>query len=486
MNLNFVKCNDLSKIIILLVLLSVLTPNHAEALSFVSPLDGTTVSCDVSATESIAVKVVSCIKTIVNGYSTAFLQYMSDFMRPIILALMLLSVILTAMRVMLGERNPAKIILSSFFKMVVVIGLSDNLGASSGMFGPGGIKDATFSLMEGLQVVIIDNMYSSTATCDLNSHSGVSGGVITSTTYRPFAYMDCILQYVMGFNVAAGIGASLLGFVSSALFSGTMGAAVFFFGVATLLAITFFVLRVIFTVIICYVYAGLLIGLGPLIVWTLMFKYCEQTFFKYFYNILAAVLMPFLMVAFMAVAIPLLDKYVLDPATPTSLVNVLGTNQNVAPPGGTRIVDHYRSESSLCDAQFPTDPLFSQGLDASKIRENSLNPLKTGGFDWCSAFKVSSVDLGDNHNKKLWKIAQSLLQITFVVWIITSVGNWIPNLVTGLLQSSGGRALAGVIGDGMPLEGVLQSGFKSQVSGATGPGGKPVGGFTGIGSLMQK
>jgi hypothetical protein len=671
------------KICILIALILNINLLDANALEFTNSIDGSTVSCDSNADETIAVKVVSCIKNVINNYSTALLAFMTTLMEPIIWALILLCIILTAMRVMLGERNPVKIILASFFKILVVIMLANNFGAGSGMFGEplsptqtaneqarlaerdqqrtedsaneqarlaerdqrraedlaneqarlaerdqrraedlaneqarlaerdqrraedsandiqellelensgasqetldrereqlaerearrqeqaaqereqlaenearrqeqaaqereqlaenearrqeqaaqereqlaeneagrqeqaaqeqqqlanrqaassGGLKDVTFLLMEGMQTVIVDNMYEDTATCQLSNHSGQTSALISESAYRPFAYMDCILEYIMGFNIAAGIGASLLGFISSALFSGTMGASVFFFGIATLLAVTFFVLRVIFTVIVCYIYAGLLIGLAPMIVWTLMFKYSEQAFFKYLYNILAAVFMPFLMVAFMAFAIPLLDRYVLDPNEPQSLVNVLGTQESGGGVGtGDRIVDHYRPESPLCNMQTPTDPLYAQGLDQTQIRENSLNPLQTGSFDWCSTFRVHSVDLGERydptldrvvgHNERLWNIAQSLLQILFIVWIITSVGNWIPQLASGLLQSQGAGALAHLISSDMPMEGLLQGGFRSQVTAATATNGQPLGGFNGMGSLFGK
>ncbi len=480
--------------LIFLTLLSLLlivgTSNVANALSFTSPFDGSIVSCDVDGKESITVKVVSCIKTVVIAYTTAFLSFMSDVMWPVVLGLASISVVFTAMRIMLLERNPQKIMVGALIKIIFVLMLSNNFGANSGMFDEGGLQEVTFATMEGMQVMIVENMYEDSETCKLSEHNGKASGVISADGYKPFAYMDCILEYIMGFNTAAGIGASLLGFTASALFSGTMGATVFFFGIATLLAITFFVLKVVFTVIISYVYAGLLISIAPLLAWTIMFRYTEDMFFKYLYNIIEAIFMPFMMIAFMAFAIPLLDSYVLSKDNPRSLVNVLGeataevkaTGVNANNPPKPKIMDHYRTESPICSVQMPTDPLFAQGLDQNQIRENSSNPIATGSVDWCAGLEVNSVDLGKDHHNKLWKIAQSLLQILFIVWIITTIGNQVPALTARILRSGG--ELSRVLTGGMPIEGWAQGQFRSQAVAAQNSGAG-IGAGTSMKSLLM-
>ncbi len=484
------------KLVVLMLLLlvlaaGILVANDAHALSFTSPFDGSTTTCDVEGKESITVKVVSCIKSIIIEYTTAFLAYMSDVMEPVVLGIVTFSVVMTAMRVALAERNPQKIIVAGLIKIIFVLMLSNNFGANSGMFGEGGLQEATFSAMEGMQVIVIESMYEDTDTCKLSDHQGKASGAITADGYRPFAYMDCILEYIMGFNVAGGIGASLLGFTASALFSGTMGATVFFFGVATLLAITFFVLRVVFTVVISYVYAGLLIGITPLLVWTIMFRTTEDIFYKYLYNIVVAIFMPFMMVAFLAFAMPLLDSYVLDKNNPRALVNVLGEAKDAAanapPPANgapppMKITDHYRTESPLCKVQMPTDPLFAQGLDQNQIREDASNPIATGSMDWCAGLEANSVDLGAKHHEKLWKIAQSLLQIMFIVWIITSIGNAVPTLTVRILGSGG--ELARVISGGTPLESWTQGQFRSQAAAAQ-SGGSGIGAGSSIKSMFK-
>jgi hypothetical protein len=485
MNLSSSFINDKKYIwVMLLFLFATLFATSSYALSFTSPFDGSVTTCDIGAQQSITVKVVSCIKMVVVEYTRAFLAFISGVMLPVMWGIITFAIILTAMRLILMERNPQKIIIGTIFKIFAVILLTDNFGANSGMFGAGGLLDATFATMEGLQVMVIDNMYSDTATCTLSNHNGQTSSVISADGYKPFAYMDCILEYIMGFNTAAGIGASLLGFVSSALFGGTMGATVFFFGVAVLLAITFFVLRVVYTVIVCYVYAGFMISIAPLLMWTLMFRYTEEMFFRLLNNIVGAIFMPFMMVAFMAFAIPMLDSYVLDDTNPRSLVNVLGAATAAA--GGTQITDHYRTESPFCSLQMPTDPLFAQGLDQNKIRENDSNPVGTGSFDWCSAFQGSSVDLGDDHHNKLWKIAQSLLQILFIVWIITSVGNWIPQLTGSLIKSSGVSALGHSVKNEMALEGWAQNSFRSHGVAAQSGGRNAIGAGANIASFFKK
>jgi hypothetical protein len=484
----FIKRNNIAFIAILSCLFIILFAGSAYALSFTSPFDGSVFACDIAGQQSITVKVVSCIKMVVIEYTREFLKFISAVMMPIMWVLVTFSLIFTAMRVMLMERNPQKIMIGAIFKIFVVILLTDNFGANSGMFGGAGqgMLEATFSAMEGLQVMVINAMYEDSTTCTLSAHNGQASAIISADGYKPFAYMDCVLEYIMGFNTAAGIGASLLGFTSSVLFSGTMGAAVFFFGIATLLSITFFVLRVVYTVIVCYVYAGLMISIAPILMWTLMFRYTEEMFFKLLNNILGAIFMPFMMVAFMAFAIPLLDSYVLSSTNPRSLVNVLGEATGLAA-SGNNITDHYRTESPFCSLQMPTDPLFAQGLDQSQIRENDSNPIATGAFDWCAAFKGSSVDLGDEHHNKLWKIAQSLLQILFIVWIITSVGNHIPLLTGRIMGSSGVNALGDSIKNNMALEGWAQSSFRSQAVSAQTSGKNPmIGAGANIASLFKK
>jgi hypothetical protein len=287
--------------------------------------------------------------------------------------------------------------------------------------------------------------------------------------------MDCVLEYIMGFNTSAGIGASLLGFVSSAMFGGTMGSMVFFFGLAVLLAITFFVMRVLYTVIICYVYLGLLIGVAPLFVWTLLFKVSEQTFFTYMLNILATIMQPFMMVAFLGFAMPLLNTYILDENNERSLVKVLG---KATPSGADSITEHYRTETPFCDLSMPTDLQFYEvGLDREQVNESEINPLETGSFNWCAGMQASTVDLGPDHNNKMLEIARSLFYIVIVAMLISSVGAQIPMLTAMIVTR--GRYLAGAIADSVPFEQQMQGAVGKARSGG-------VGGMNSMQSLFQQ
>jgi hypothetical protein len=343
------------------------------------------------------------------------------------------------------------------------------------VWGEEGLLGALYGTMEGMQEWIINAMYVSTDTCDLNAHNGQTNAYTTATNYKPFAYMDCVLEYIMGFNTAAGIGASLLGFTSSALFGGTMGSMVFFFGLAVLLSVTFFVMRVLYTVIICYVYLGLLIGTAPIFVWTLLFKVTEQTFFTYMLNILATIMQPFMMVAFLGFAIPMLNTYILDETNERSLVNVLG---QATPSGEDSITEHYRTETPFCNLSIPTDlQFYNIGLDREKVNENEGNPLETGSFNWCAGMQGATVDLGPDHNNKLLEIARSLFYIVIVAMIITSVGAQIPMLTAMIVTR--GRYLAGAIAEGAPLEKQVQGSVASARSGGAG-------GINSLQSLFQQ
>ncbi len=442
--------------------------NPAQALAFNTPAG--VINCDISD-ESLAVKVVYCVKMAVFSTTELFLIQTSALMAPVIDVMMILVLILLGVRIAAGERDPQKMVMSFLLRFGIVYLLADNFGAAMG-----GLTDDVFLIIEQLQAVAIPVLYVTSDTCDITSTSAPAGGYIIPITYTPWEYIDCIFDYIFGFGVDATIASSIFGFIGSTFFGGTVGMMAFVLGLATVLALAFFAFRVIYIVLVSYVYVGFLIVLTPLFAPLLMFKVTETAFRKWWGNLLGGIMLPFMMVAFLAFSMPILDTFVFGDDD-QSLESTLGRGQE--------ITEHYRLAAPVCEMTSASDFDFFDDLNSGRIVQNMFNPSESGAMDWCGMFDFTKVDLGEEHIQELWEIGMSLIRILGVVYLITAVAALLPNLTAFLLMS--GFSLAQTAAAPILFETAIRRGFSSftgMVHSAS--PGNLLSGTNNVGSLLRR
>jgi hypothetical protein len=394
----------------------------AHALTFTTPTGA--INCDIGE-ESLAVKVVYCVKMGVFQTTEAFLAETSAIMEPVINALMVLVLILLGVRLGAGERDHQKVTMDFLLRLGAVYLFADNFGAAIG-----GLTDDVFLTMEQFQAVAIPVLYGGLDTpCQL-SGAGPGGGYIITITYTPWEYIDCVLDYLFGFGVDTTIASSIFGFVGSAFFSGSIGGMLFMLGIVSLISIAFFVFRVLYIVLVSYIYVGFMIVLSPFFIPLLMFKMTERNFIKWLYNLTTGMMLPLFMVAYLAFAFTILDDFVFD-EDEYALTNTLGRDDDVT--------EHYRLAAPTCEMSSPSDFFFFEELASEMIKTDPLNPRESGSTDWCGLFDFTKTDMGEEHDQETWEVGYSMLQILAITYLISAVGRQLPNIAAHI--SGGGYAL---------------------------------------------
>ena len=426
---------------VMVLAVSALT-HPAAALSFNSPTGA--IQCDVGDS-SFAVKVVYCVKLAVFSTTQTFLAQTSTLMIPVVSAIMALSVTLLGVRIVTGERDPQKMVFAMLLKFGIVWLFVDNMGQ---LAFPGGLTGPIFEAMEQLQAAIIPTMYQS-GVCQLGQ-SGLSGSYLDPVTFEPWEYIDCILDYIFGFGVQASIASSIFGFIGSAFFSGTMGMMVFSLGISLVLSLAFFAFRSVYIVLLCYIYVGFLIVLSPLFVPLLMFKVTEDAFNKWLWNLIGGIFQPLVMVAYLALALPLLDTMVFGNGD-QSLVKTLGR--------GTEITNKYRLASPIMQGSMSTEFDYFKDLSLDNILQDPSDPTKTGGMDMSALLSFSKVDLGEQQIQDLWKVGMSLLRILGVTFLILTIAKSIPEFTARIV--GGGFSLSASTQQPMLFESAIRGGLRN-------------------------
>lgn len=497
-----------STLCVLICLIAMVIVNSAQALSVSVAVPGANINtplnnipCDV-VPNSLAVKVVYCVKEAVYANTLVYLAQVSDLMRPIILAILTLALVIMGVRIASGERDPQKFSLEFLIKMGVVLTFADNFGASSfnlGLFGinlvsvtGGGFTAPVFKIVEELQAAVIssplfDVLINGSGVCDF---AGIEGNLITAAAgaaiqpiaFRPWTYVDCILDYIMGFGAQTAVSSSIFGFIGSAFFGGSVGVMVFFLGLVMVLMLLLFAFRCIYITLMAYIMIGFLIVLSPIFIPTLLFKDTENMFSKWWKNLVTAMMTPFIMIAYLTIVMPVIDQFVFDPDDTESLEYVLSNDRL----GNPRNIDEtFRHATPMAQSMFTQDMDFTKSIpDApQKMFVDLLSPDQSGSNDLFGMLDFTKVDLGENHVKELWYIGLSLLRILVAVSLLLTIAAQIPNLTAYLVGAGYGFA-AGASAP-MLMETQVKGAMQQTIKSASSKAGSANGAFGGLTSMLR-
>ncbi|TAE81129.1 MAG: hypothetical protein EAY76_05175 [Alphaproteobacteria bacterium] len=461
--------------LIVMLCVVIMSASSAYAFSYTSPT-GTVIQCDIDE-HSIASNVVLCIKKASILTAEPLLAEVSAAFLPITMAALTLALTLLGAQMALFEPKPDKPIMIFLIRFGVVLLLADNFGST--FFGDAPLSRTIFEIMEEMQASVIPVLYQGgegavcSAAAQSAQPSGSDSASLNAITNTPWVYLDCILDYVFGFGRDATLAASLFGFVGSALASGSMGTMVFVMGVTLIFSLLTLVLRTVYAVVACYVFAAFLIVLAPIFASMLMFTYTQPMFKAWYQNIVTCIVVPFVMVCYLGVGLPILDSFVFNPDEESnSLVTTLGQ--------GEEITETYRNEEPICSVTSRSDfEFFEEAQGFGRMIRDTLVPMNTGANDWCGFLNVNTVDMGPDQIKRFFDIALSLLKILFIVWLITSGSALVVDMAVRLAGGSGRGLATTAISASLPLQGRVESMLRR-----AGQGQSMFGGGGGIGTLF--
>ncbi len=384
-------------------------------------------------------QVVECVEGVLKGATISLLEGMSDLpvLNDWLTGLLVLYTLFFGFRVVTGETELTKKVWEWLIKFGLVILFSNNLGG----FAPG-----ILAAMDALQGIVIDNLSSTIEefSCKDSVEFEASGlNALTTGSSMVWAHVDCLLLRVFGFGGdGLTFGSAIMGIVSAALFSGTMGVMVFTMGIMALMAILSLAYRAVLGYLLSYALVSIMIIISPLIVPLMLFTTTTAVFDAWRRAIMGAVFLPAFITAYMLIALPLLNYAIID---------ANGSLEKIIP--REELAEAHRNEAPKCSqriAEITAEDSANQQSDgdveAADDRDNDLNPFLSLASDICKFFPFASLDLGLEHDSKMMRLGMALLSLFVISWLVKKMLESVVSLATFLMR--GGHAINSVMSGG--------------------------------------
>lgn len=448
--------------VMLVLLLGVFASSDALALQYYN--GGGWTRCPLSG--SFTGLVVECIRLSVDTVTTQFLAAFSEIMVPIIAAMLSLSMLLYGVQILMGEPEIFKVGLKMLIRNGAVMWFAVNLGG----FAPLVMESVTYLL--GIVTDSINNV-GIVFSCPISA-SSVIAGLISSATGTSLIWnrLDCIIEKLFGVGAGTAITASMFGMIYSLIFAGTFGVAAFALGMSTLLSLMFFVFRVVYGFILSYLYVGFLIAISPLMVPMLIFPNITGSMFdKWWKSLLSAVMMPAMLMAYLAIAVTIIDAALFT--SNVALGKVITDDQ---------IIKAYRKKQQFCQWQTAADrSTFKNHVPEGQApqdyitgqQKNFLVPMLSGAFDMCEYFDAPTLDFARNgrtHTQVLLDITLGLFIAYIVIGMVVGMFSAFSSVITGIFGAGG--SLSSALSAPMVGEKQVKSMAMKGVAGMKGISGK--------------
>jgi len=357
-------------------------------------------------------KVVNCVQYTIINATRAMLAAFSGYMTATVAAMFVLAIIVFGMRTLEGEKGLTPKAIGFFLRLGIVGMFSYNLGGNAFVY-PGGMVQAIYDMEQQLITL-------------------ASGNV------SPWAQIDYFLGTIIGFSPGIVLSQGLLGVIGSALFSSTAGLAIFIAGLVMVLSLVFFVFDIVYTYLVAMLIIGFLLIISPFIIPLAIFFYTERYFKKWLDMLIATMLMPVLLFAFLNMVMLVINYFICHvmAALGFPCANPYNLSTAMAPDFSPL----WRNNIPFTTILMPSDGGFlgsipPTGVNVPAVPAN-INPYLRNAVS-ALAFNFPRLNLGNSP----WAFSQSLVTsfiMLFVFMLITkSVVKKIPEIANSIAGSVG-------------------------------------------------
>lgn len=351
-------------------------------------------------------KVVACVENSVKSTVTRMMTGLSNFMRPIVAAMVTFAIGFYGLRVALGEFQGLADAAGFFFRLVFVTFFAFNL-------------DTFTSSIFQIEAWLIS--------------------LVTNTS--PWAQIDSVIGRLVGLGptLPGGIDPTkgLLGIIGASLVSSTVTSVFFFVATSALINVLLFTLRVLMTYLTAIVLIGFMISLAPIVIPMALFVNHTKKYFDKWVDILAsAMLVPVLLFAFLTifgnVFSGLVDNilYTLCGSgcvTDQSQID-LRAYQKINVPEGSFLLQWdptLRQQQETALGAEPTRPAV----------QTNINPLLNSAHDVGSLLSLPAVDFGPNNVQMLQSLIASFLGLFLFASFMKAMVDKIPDLAYNITEA---------------------------------------------------
>ncbi len=351
-------------------------------------------------------KVIFCMETTIMNVVALALNAISIYMAPTLGAVVTFALVAYGLKVAMGERQLDKQGISFLIRMGLVALFAFNLG---------GISPNIFAVEN--QII-----------------SMVSNG-------SPWVKIDQLLGKLMGFGPSLVLMQGLIGIVGAALFSSTAGILVFGAGFMAMIGVLRFIFDLIYTYVAALILIGFLLILSPLVVPLGLFLMAERYFKRWLDILLAVMLTPILIFAFLSMFLAIFSPLIAD------IFKILGSPcPNPFDLLTCPLPDFsgfWKMEVPTYSWTMPNDPNMGKDLvdvaamdpdGSSPVRppvQPFLNPwLKTATN--ASLFNPPGIDFGSGNVEIMQKLTFAFLTLWIFSMLMRSMLNSIPAMASSI------------------------------------------------------
>ncbi len=404
----------------------------------------------------VTTKVVNCVQSVLSNAVLTMMNLLVNALRPTIATVFLLATVFFGIRIALGVEQLTKETMVFAVKFAVVFFFAFNLPAFLTSYGVTGAPTL-------LPYAIVDTFTS------MVSRAFTGAPYNRPANWLPWNEFDLYISKLLGFG-ATRIDQGLLGIVNTSITSGLTGVLCFLLGMLGIIALLYFGFRAVYSYLAAMVLIGYVTMIGVIMVPLALFEFTSERYFKKWLDLLiAAMLNPVILFAFLAIFLPAIESALygvicmFSPGCP----NPQWCFDNNCVPD---LRAFQRSGSSMFSWQMPTDPVLWRQFEATlgqqrgaQAVQNFMNPSMSSAMDMGS-MSFASTDFGPNQVQKMQDLTLAFLGLFVAAYAMLSLLSGIPRIADGIAQ-----VFTGLEFEGMPFANEFRqvlSKMKSAVSGA--------------------
>ncbi|MCE2926867.1 MAG: hypothetical protein LW823_04390 [Rickettsiales bacterium] len=389
-------------------------------------------------------KIVACLKSAVvtavvnpNNPTQGFLPAMSTYMTPLVAVMIVFAVMVFGIRIFGGEPDLKPKAIGFLIRLGLVWFFAYNLG---------GFALKMFAVMDELVCLVTIPSWSAPPAVisqqvqlegiwpEANRTIKYMSGGVFQTCY-PWVFIDRFLGRLMGFGENLVLASGLMGLVSAATFSSTIGILIFLAGVMAFLDIIFVILRVVFMYLTSVLVLAFMIIISPLIIPMALFYTRENYFTSWLRIVMVAMLLPMMVFAFVGMFIGIFDLLI------DRIFIILG---GLDPTGQPQFDAYWRINEPKFSWLLPSDPNLAQDFEditktdivGSPSVQTFINPYARRAMDATSFIVAPGVNFGPSGTKVEQQLVLGFVSLWIFSALLKSMLNLIPGVVQGIAKAS--------------------------------------------------
>lgn len=389
-------------------------------------------------------KIVPCLIRTVEVSASRFSFEFIDWMRPTFYSFLVITIIFFGVKILQGEGQLQAHGIVLLLKIGFVLALFEMI--------PYTLLPLIYNIMSESQDIVLGALDTHSMHCEVDKFGNADTPMI-------WAQMDCLLGKLYGFTVGGTdangnaqpsmlLASSIIGMLTGFFFGGTLGVAVFFLCLGTLWSMFSLVIKVVTSFINAYMIIALYMIISPLFLPLMFFRVTTPYFDRWSSAIIAAILMPIIICAYMIFALQMYDRVMFaDDSLVKNLFNYEFMKQNQLPP------------SKACDLQFTNDPGYRAEAAGAAEKDiygnnpwlqNKINSFLNGSQGPCAMLDKTNFDWGafKDKNGNVLTTKETFtkffreLAIIFIITILIDAGfRTLQGAIRPILQSGSVAAL---------------------------------------------